>query len=147
MTLRKRAHQLFLENRIGSLESGKDADIAVWDRDPYSVFADDLTHLKCERTLLRGKVGYHAVAAYARGCPKIRLPSVSTAARSGSLRRPGGIHSQTRAVDIPFVLIRLQVYKEGKTGLSASELHRRRLPVGMSKPPTTSMSYGCSEPL
>jgi len=27
------AHQLFLDDKIGSLEAGKDADIAVWDRD------------------------------------------------------------------------------------------------------------------
>ncbi len=35
------AHQLFLENRIGSLEPGKDADIAVWDRDLYSIPSDE----------------------------------------------------------------------------------------------------------
>lgn len=54
------AHQLFLEDRIGSLESGKDADIAVWDRDPYTVPTDDLKEMKCELTLLRGEVVYHA---------------------------------------------------------------------------------------
>jgi predicted amidohydrolase YtcJ len=31
------ARQMFLENKIGSLEVGKRADIAVWDRDLYSV--------------------------------------------------------------------------------------------------------------
>lgn len=54
------AHQLFLENRIGSLEVGKDADIAVWDRDLYSIPADDLKNLKCELTLLRGRIVYRA---------------------------------------------------------------------------------------
>jgi len=50
------ARQLFLEKRIGSIEPGKDADIAVWDRDPYTIPGDDLKNMKCEMTLLRGKV-------------------------------------------------------------------------------------------
>ena len=54
------AHQLFLEDRIGSLEVGKDADIAVWDRDLYSVPADELKNLKCELTLLRGRLVYRS---------------------------------------------------------------------------------------
>ena len=56
------AHQLFLEDRIGSLEPGKDADIAVWDRDPYSVPAGSIKDMRCELTLLRGKVVYDAAA-------------------------------------------------------------------------------------
>jgi len=52
------AHQLFMEDRIGSLEVGKDADVAVWDRDLYSVPTDDLKDLKCELTLLDGKIVY-----------------------------------------------------------------------------------------
>jgi predicted amidohydrolase YtcJ len=54
------AHQLFLEDRIGSLEPGKDADIAVWDRDLYSIPSDEIKNLHCELTLLRGKVVYTA---------------------------------------------------------------------------------------
>ena len=54
------ARQLFLEDRIGSLEPGKDADLAVWDRDLYSVPADQLKDLKCQLTLLRGKQVYRA---------------------------------------------------------------------------------------
>jgi predicted amidohydrolase YtcJ len=54
------AHQLFLENRVGSLEVGKDADIAVWDRDLYSVPSDQLKDLKCQLTLLRGQIVYKA---------------------------------------------------------------------------------------
>jgi len=50
------AHQLFLEDRIGSLEPGKDADIAVWDRDLYSIPADDIKDLHCELTILRGRI-------------------------------------------------------------------------------------------
>ena len=52
------AHQLFLENQIGSLEPGKDADIAVWDRDPYTAPTDELKDMKCELTLLRGEIVY-----------------------------------------------------------------------------------------
>jgi len=54
------AHQLFLEDRIGSLEPGKDADIAVWDRDLYSIPFDSVKDIHCELTLLRGKVVYSA---------------------------------------------------------------------------------------
>jgi predicted amidohydrolase YtcJ len=50
------ARQLFLEDRIGSLEIGKDADIAVWDSDMYSVPAKELRDLKCSMTLLHGDV-------------------------------------------------------------------------------------------
>jgi predicted amidohydrolase YtcJ len=60
------AHQLFLDDRIGSIEVGKDADIAVWDRDLYTVPADALKDLKCEMTLFRGKVVYEGAAATER---------------------------------------------------------------------------------
>jgi len=52
------AHQLFLENRIGSIEVGKDADLAVWDRNLYTVPTDTLKDLKCEMTLFRGAIVY-----------------------------------------------------------------------------------------
>ena len=52
------AHQLFLEDRIGSLEVGKDADIAVWDRDMYTIPSNDLKDIKCEMTLLKGRIVY-----------------------------------------------------------------------------------------
>lgn len=53
------AHQMFLEDRIGSIEVGKDADIAVWDRDLYTVPADDLKDMKAELTLVEGRVVFH----------------------------------------------------------------------------------------
>lgn len=55
------APQLFLEKQIGSLEAGKRADIAVWDRNPYSIPSADLKNLKCEMTILDGKTVYSSV--------------------------------------------------------------------------------------
>lgn len=52
------ARQMFLENKIGSLEAGKRADIAVWDRDPYTVPADEIKDMKCLMTLFNGEVVY-----------------------------------------------------------------------------------------
>ncbi|GAC1637358.1 MAG: amidohydrolase [Candidatus Acidiferrum sp.] len=52
------AHQLFLETRVGSLEPGKDADLAIWDRDLYSIPSDQLKDLKCQLTLLHGQIVY-----------------------------------------------------------------------------------------
>lgn len=56
------ARQLFLEDRIGSLEPGKDADIAVWDHDLYTMPAADIKNLKCELTMLAGRVVYQDAA-------------------------------------------------------------------------------------
>ena len=50
------AHQMFLEKKIGSIETGKYADLAVWDRDPYSVPTAQLKDMICEMTLFAGKV-------------------------------------------------------------------------------------------
>jgi predicted amidohydrolase YtcJ len=52
------ARQLFLEDRIGSLEVGKEADIAVWDRDLYTIPAEEIRDLKCEMTIFAGRVVY-----------------------------------------------------------------------------------------
>jgi predicted amidohydrolase YtcJ len=52
------AHQLFLDDRIGTIEAGKDADLAVWDRDPYSVPTDQLKDMRCDLTIFKGRVVY-----------------------------------------------------------------------------------------
>jgi predicted amidohydrolase YtcJ len=54
------AHQIFLDDRVGSIEPGKDADIAVWDRNMLAVSTDALKDLRCELTLFRGKIVYRA---------------------------------------------------------------------------------------
>ena len=59
------ARQLFLEDRIGSLEVGKEADIAVWDRDLYTMPADEIRDLKCEMTLFAGRVVHEGNAGSA----------------------------------------------------------------------------------
>jgi hypothetical protein len=52
------SRQMFLEDKIGTIEVGKRADIAVWDRDLYSVSSEQIKDLKCLMTLLDGEVIY-----------------------------------------------------------------------------------------
>jgi predicted amidohydrolase YtcJ len=52
------ARQLFLEDKVGSIEAGKYADIAVWDKDLYSIPVDEIKDMECQLTLLGGKVVY-----------------------------------------------------------------------------------------
>lgn len=52
------SRQMFLENKIGTIEVGKKADIAVWDRDLYAVATDELKNMKCLMTLVDGEVVY-----------------------------------------------------------------------------------------
>jgi predicted amidohydrolase YtcJ len=54
------SHQMFLNDKIGTLEVGKRADIAVWDRDLYSVSNEQIKDLKCLMTLLDGEVVYNS---------------------------------------------------------------------------------------
>lgn len=56
------ARTMFLEDRIGSIEVGKDADLAVWDRNPYEVPTAALKDMRCELTLVRGTVVYRGAA-------------------------------------------------------------------------------------
>jgi predicted amidohydrolase YtcJ len=54
------ARQFFLEKKVGSIEVGKLADLAIWDRDPYRVQTEDLKDMKCLMTIFDGKVVYSA---------------------------------------------------------------------------------------
>ncbi len=56
------AHQMFLEKKTGSIEVGKYADLAVWDRDLYTVPSAKLKDLRCELTVFNGHVVYQAAA-------------------------------------------------------------------------------------
>jgi predicted amidohydrolase YtcJ len=57
------ARQLFIDQVTGSLEQGKFADIAIWDRDLYKVPTAQLKDLACEATLFRGKLVYERAAS------------------------------------------------------------------------------------
>jgi len=52
------ARQMFLDGKIGTLEVGKKGDIAIWDRDLYSIPTGQIKDLKCLMTLLDGEVVY-----------------------------------------------------------------------------------------
>jgi hypothetical protein len=54
------ARQMFLEKKIGSIEVGKYADLAVWDRDFYSVPTEAIKDAKCVMTIFNGKVVFEA---------------------------------------------------------------------------------------
>jgi predicted amidohydrolase YtcJ len=54
------SRQMFLDKEIGTLEAGKRADIAIWDRDFYAASTDRIKDAKCLMTLLDGEVVYVA---------------------------------------------------------------------------------------
>jgi hypothetical protein len=56
------ARQMFLEKKIGSIEVGKHADIAVWNRDLYAATPAQIKDLECLMTLFRGEVVFRAAA-------------------------------------------------------------------------------------
>jgi predicted amidohydrolase YtcJ len=60
------ARQMFLEKKIGSIEPGKYADLAVWDRDLYSVATDQLKEMQCLLTVFNGKIVHRAGRLLAR---------------------------------------------------------------------------------
>ncbi|MEA3246960.1 MAG: amidohydrolase family protein, partial [Gemmatimonadota bacterium] len=57
------ARQMFLEKKVGSIEPGKYADLAVWDRDFYSIPTAEIRDAKCLMTLFDGKVVFRADGA------------------------------------------------------------------------------------
>jgi predicted amidohydrolase YtcJ len=57
------AHEIFLDDKVGSIEPGKDADLAIWDKDMYTIPTDEIKNLKCEMTLVHGQIVYQAIDA------------------------------------------------------------------------------------
>ena len=45
-----------MEDRIGSIDVGKDANFAVLDANPYRVPAETINNIKVEATIFRGQV-------------------------------------------------------------------------------------------
>jgi predicted amidohydrolase YtcJ len=56
------ARQVFMDDKTGSIEVGKLADIVVWDQDPYSIPVDDLKENRPVLTLMNGEIVYRANA-------------------------------------------------------------------------------------
>ncbi|MEE9230089.1 MAG: amidohydrolase [Acidobacteriota bacterium] len=54
------AHQLFMEDKIGSIEPGKYADIVVWDADPYSAPIEAIKEMRALLTLVNGEIVHRA---------------------------------------------------------------------------------------
>jgi predicted amidohydrolase YtcJ len=52
------AWHVFMEEKIGSIETGKYADLVIWDRNLLEVGVEDLKELEVETTLLAGRVVY-----------------------------------------------------------------------------------------
>ncbi len=52
------ARHAFMEEKIGSLEPGKYADIAVWNKNPLEIDTAEIKELKVEMTLVEGQVRY-----------------------------------------------------------------------------------------
>ena len=57
------AYLMFMEKKLGSIEVGKYADIAVWDRDIYTIPIEEIKSLKCLMTMLNGRIVYKAAEA------------------------------------------------------------------------------------
>ena len=54
------ARQLFLEEKAGSIQVGKRADIVAWDQDLYSIPIDELKDVKPVLTLMNGNIVHRA---------------------------------------------------------------------------------------
>lgn len=50
------SRQMFMEKQIGTIEPGKYADLAVWDKDMYSIPTAEIKDMKCSMTIFNGKV-------------------------------------------------------------------------------------------
>lgn len=65
------AYLMFMEEKIGSIEIGKYADIAVWNKDLLSAPPDEVKDVKCVMTLFNGKIVYKApdapIKIYSKG--------------------------------------------------------------------------------
>lgn len=56
------AHQIFMDQRLGSLEPGKHADIAIWDTDFYTAPVSAIKDAQCLMTIFDGEVVHRSEA-------------------------------------------------------------------------------------
>ena len=54
------AYEYFMEDKLGSIESGKLADLVILDRDPLTIPSEDLRNVKVLKTYVGGKEVYSA---------------------------------------------------------------------------------------
>ncbi|HUR21222.1 MAG TPA: amidohydrolase family protein [Vicinamibacterales bacterium] len=71
------AKQLRIDNRVGTLDVGKDADVVIWNNHPLSTFAI------VEQTYIDGKVYYDRVADLARAAEAVKQREALSGGRSG----------------------------------------------------------------
>ena len=50
------SRMLFMEKQIGTIEPGKYADLAIWDKDVYAAPVAELKDMKCSMTVFNGRV-------------------------------------------------------------------------------------------
>ena len=60
------AYLMFLEKKIGSVEAGKYADLAVWDKNMYAIKTDEIKDLVCQMTLFNGQVVFQRPGSKAK---------------------------------------------------------------------------------
>jgi predicted amidohydrolase YtcJ len=65
---------LFLEDKVGTLEPGKRADIAIWDSNLYTTPSEKLKDIKCEMTIFNGKMVYKDDHTLITAEPKDKRP-------------------------------------------------------------------------
>ena len=51
-----------MDDKIGTIEPGKYADLVVWDRDPLSVPTSELMDMRAEMTFVGGKLVHDITA-------------------------------------------------------------------------------------
>jgi predicted amidohydrolase YtcJ len=54
------SRQMFMEKAIGTIEPGKLADLAVWDKNMYTIPTAEVKDMKCSMTVFDGKIVYEA---------------------------------------------------------------------------------------
>ena len=57
---RSNAYILFMEDKVGTLETGKYADLVVLDRDYLEIPVDEVRHIQPVLTMVGGEVVYEA---------------------------------------------------------------------------------------